>query len=67
MVFSVCQTCLENVGDGGMFRSAEQMVERNVGIPSLVMPGLVPGIHALKGHKQFKTWMAGTSPAMTLA
>ena len=26
------------------------------------MPGLVPGIHALK---ESKTWMAGTSPAMT--
>jgi hypothetical protein len=26
------------------------------------MPGLVPGIHDLK---QAKTWMAGTSPAMT--
>ena len=28
------------------------------------MPGLVPGIHALLD--QNKTWMAGTSPAMTL-
>jgi hypothetical protein len=30
-----------------------------------VMPGLVPGIHvfALMCHK---TWMAGTSPAMTI-
>ncbi|WP_284420076.1 MULTISPECIES: hypothetical protein [unclassified Bradyrhizobium] len=29
----------------------------------LVMTGLVPGIHV---HLQrFKTWMAGTSPAMT--
>src|SRR5689334_6570227 len=27
------------------------------------MPGLVPGIHALQSHS--KTWMAGTSPAMT--
>jgi hypothetical protein len=27
-----------------------------------VMPGLVPGIHALLGAK---AWMAGTSPAMT--
>jgi hypothetical protein len=26
------------------------------------MPGLVPGIHDLK---RTKTWMAGTSPAMT--
>jgi hypothetical protein len=27
------------------------------------MPGLVPGIHDLRRQK---TWMAGTSPAMTL-
>jgi hypothetical protein len=27
----------------------------------LVMPGLVPGIYVLAA----KTWMAGTSPAMT--
>ena len=29
-----------------------------------VMPGLVPGIHVLLGVEA-KTWMAGTSPAMT--
>ena len=29
------------------------------------MPGLVPGIHRLSGA-YWKTWMAGTSPAMTL-
>src|SRR5438105_5952016 len=29
-----------------------------------VMPGLVPGIHAFLHHTS-KTWMAGTSPAMT--
>jgi hypothetical protein len=29
----------------------------------LVMPGLVPGIHVFLLHS--KTWMAGTSPAMT--
>jgi hypothetical protein len=29
----------------------------------LVMPDLVPGIHAVK--LETKTWMAGTSPAMT--
>jgi hypothetical protein len=29
---------------------------------SFVMPGLVPGIHVLAVSK---TWMAGTSPAMT--
>jgi hypothetical protein len=28
------------------------------------MPGLVPGIHVLKIRVK-KTWMAGTSPAMT--
>jgi hypothetical protein len=31
-----------------------------------VMPGLVPGIHAfLSEIRRSKTWMAGTSPAMT--
>jgi hypothetical protein len=30
------------------------------------MPGLVPGIHVfLTSAPQAKTWMAGTSPAMT--
>jgi hypothetical protein len=33
--------------------------------PALVMPGLVPGIHAFLPQQQSKTWMAGTSPAMT--
>jgi hypothetical protein len=28
------------------------------------MPGFTPGIHAYLGM-QIKTWMAGTSPAMT--
>jgi hypothetical protein len=32
-------------------------------MPKLVMPGLVPGIHVLAWRN--KTWMAGTSPAMT--
>jgi hypothetical protein len=30
----------------------------------MVMPGLVPGIHVL--GRQVKTWLAGTSPAMTV-
>jgi hypothetical protein len=30
----------------------------------IVMPGLVPGIHVFKPRHR-KTWMAGTSPAMT--
>jgi hypothetical protein len=29
------------------------------------MPGLVPGIHVFYRIHQVKTWMAGTSPAMT--
>jgi hypothetical protein len=29
------------------------------------MPGLVPGIHVLTVLPREKTWMAGTSPAMT--
>ena len=29
------------------------------------MPGLVPGIHVFPAHSASKTWMAGTSPAMT--
>jgi hypothetical protein len=29
------------------------------------MPGLEPGIHVLLSGKARKTWMAGTSPAMT--
>jgi hypothetical protein len=29
------------------------------------MPGLVPGIHVLAVLQKRKTWMAGTSPAMT--
>ena len=35
---------------------------RSASILSVVMPGLVPGIHVLLAAK---TWMAGTSPAMT--
>ena len=31
----------------------------------VVMPGLVPGIHVLLHFENAKTWMAGTSPAMT--
>jgi hypothetical protein len=31
---------------------------------TFVMPGLVPGIHVLNATAR-KTWMAGTSPAMT--
>ena len=30
------------------------------------MPGLVPGIHVFTTLQLVKTWMAGTSPAMTI-
>jgi hypothetical protein len=32
---------------------------------NLVMPGLVPGIHVFAKFNARKTWMAGSSPAMT--
>ena len=32
---------------------------------AFVMPGLVPGIHEFLRLRTRKTWMAGTSPAMT--
>jgi hypothetical protein len=32
----------------------------------LVMPGRVPGIHALAFLAASKTWMGGTSPAKTV-
>ena len=41
------------------------------GRSAAVMPGLVPGIHAVGQARDFQgwdgpAWMAGTSPAMTL-
>jgi hypothetical protein len=42
------------------------MQPRIMGIEAkLVMPGLVPGIHVLVAAAARKTWMAGSSPAMT--
>jgi hypothetical protein len=38
--------------------------ETSYATPSIVMPGLVPGIHVFLAEKR-KAWMAGTSPAMT--
>jgi hypothetical protein len=29
------------------------------------MPGFMPGIHVFAPFSESKTWMAGTSPAMT--
>ena len=39
--------------------------ERDHGCSLFVMPGLEPGIHVILPHTPSKTWMAGTSPAMT--
>jgi len=36
-----------------------------VSTTTTVMPALVAGIHVLTALQQRKTWMAGTSPAMT--
>jgi hypothetical protein len=33
---------------------------------TFVMPALVAGIHVLTTQQRVKTWMAGTSPAMTI-
>jgi hypothetical protein len=56
----------------GFLRSKPEMVSSPGRIVSWrgpvfhpVMPGLVPGIHVLAALKSRKTWMAGTSPAMT--
>jgi hypothetical protein len=45
------------------FRGGHAIAEATLQRPltSIVMPGLVPDIHA-----RSKTWMAGTSPAMTM-
>src|SRR5437764_551302 len=51
--------------------SAERVLALDVGAKRVfvfprttsVMPGLVPGIHVLRAAQ--RTWMAGTSPAMT--
>jgi hypothetical protein len=62
-----------------MLRSAPELPARWLWIPGLrararipndeslnvVMPGLVPGIHVFGERRRNKTWMAGTSPAMT--
>jgi hypothetical protein len=34
-------------------------------VAKFVMPGLDPGIHVLRHQRERKTWMAGSSPAMT--
>ena len=44
--------------------AAQGVPRRGAGLRCSVMPGLVPGIHVF-GAACSKTWMAGTSPAMT--
>ncbi len=41
------------------------MFRSNCAALSAVMPALVAGIHVLRACGTRKTWMAGTSPAMT--
>jgi hypothetical protein len=41
------------------------MFSTNASPEEAVMPGLVPGIHVFAASQQEKTWMAGSSPAMT--
>ena len=43
----------------------EEERRENGGLYSLVMPALVAGIHVLRALRQRKSWMDGTSPAMT--
>jgi hypothetical protein len=43
--------------------STQMFIEWSRPPKQIVMPGLVPGIHVLAARK---TWMAGTSPAMTI-
>jgi hypothetical protein len=61
MVLSVCQSCLENVAGGGMFRSPKQMAGRNVGIKAqkrvlipelLAQHALVEAVTGIKQHVQ---------------
>src|SRR5260221_2465165 len=44
---------------------AQGLIVAEVRWAQLVMPGLVPGIHVLGQREARKTWMAGSSPAMT--
>jgi len=56
--------------DRGDLRTVARGLQRGGGgrsktiLSTTVMPGLVPGIHERTVHLA-KTWMAGTSPAMT--
>ena len=49
----------------GLPREAQAELVSGMMALSCVMPGLVPGIHVLITACKTKSWMAGTSPAMT--
>jgi hypothetical protein len=60
---------------GSAQRNPSSFVQATVGLASLyppydatirVMPALVAGIHVFMVCVKSKTWMAGTSPAMTV-
>jgi hypothetical protein len=48
----------------GEENGTDEKTHDNLPTLSVVMPGLVPGIHVFVDAS--KTWMAGTSPAMTM-
>src|SRR5262245_28882733 len=56
-------------GHGGSFMVVDDPYRTGsiaaIGSAEFVMPGLVSGIHVLKRGVSTRTWMAGSSPAMT--
>jgi hypothetical protein len=42
-----------------------ELSDADANLLSIVMPGLVPGIHVFLLRRANKAWLAGTSPAMT--
>src|SRR6185437_15115059 len=50
------------IGPAGLAQFRKNAADESDVLSKLVMPGLVPGIHALASLKQRKTWMAGTKP-----
>jgi hypothetical protein len=55
----ICVRCLTGLSETDACRG------REIDLGSLVMPGLVPGIHVFLHLVATKSWMAGSSPAMT--
>jgi len=54
-------TCDDKPGHDAVY------VARTAQCLSVVMPGFMPGIHVFAALHGWKSWMAGTSPAMTLS